>query len=404
MTKAKKQIRTSRHSLKYATSSKDGSLDLLFDEYTRVVNAYVKLIWDMKGLRVKFVNKEFLDQVETWLSMRLKQQAGNFAKTMVNNAFDQNRSIIYAKYKKIYAKAKDRHSKWNIIKERWSVWRKGKEFRCRVSMPVFGGTSIELSQRFVKIEKGKNSFDLWLMIYCIGNKMKLFLPTKKHEHMLKFKKDGYKLGKSCRLEKINGNYYVSLFHEKPIRRVKNNKREIGIDIGLNKLMATSEGDKIGTEMKSKLDKLNNRVPNSHNWKQTQKEIKDYIGWCVNQLDFTDLSTIVIEDLSVQSLKMKFGNKKHKQRLQYWNVDLLRRRLWNRCVRNRVTLALVPPFDTSITCPKCGAIHAESRDKEDFACIACGYKADADCNAGVNILSKFQSSGKPIVSHGQKRVS
>ena len=52
---------------------------------------------------------------------------------------------------------------------------------------------------------------------------------------------------------------------------------------------------------------------------------------------------------------------------------------------------VDPKNTSRTCPKCGMVAAENRRREAFKCVACGYEADADVNAAVNILERGLSS-------------
>ena len=52
---------------------------------------------------------------------------------------------------------------------------------------------------------------------------------------------------------------------------------------------------------------------------------------------------------------------------------------------------VDPKNTSRTCPKCGMVAAENRKREAFKCVACGYEADADINAAVNILERGLSS-------------
>ena len=44
----------------------------------------------------------------------------------------------------------------------------------------------------------------------------------------------------------------------------------------------------------------------------------------------------------------------------------------------LTVSLVNPAYTSQTCPRCGAVHRENRKtQEDFECIECGYKDNAD---------------------------
>jgi putative transposase len=49
----------------------------------------------------------------------------------------------------------------------------------------------------------------------------------------------------------------------------------------------------------------------------------------------------------------------------------------------IVLQVNPKF-TSQQCSHCGHIDSESRDKERFVCTNCGYIADADNQAAVNI--------------------
>ena len=48
---------------------------------------------------------------------------------------------------------------------------------------------------------------------------------------------------------------------------------------------------------------------------------------------------------------------------------------------------VDPKNTSRRCSACGAIDKASRRGESFDCVSCGYAADADINAAVNILAR-----------------
>ena len=49
--------------------------------------------------------------------------------------------------------------------------------------------------------------------------------------------------------------------------------------------------------------------------------------------------------------------------------------------------LVHPAFTSQTCAACGNVDAASRKGETFHCASCGYAADADVNAAINILRR-----------------
>ena len=58
----------------------------------------------------------------------------------------------------------------------------------------------------------------------------------------------------------------------------------------------------------------------------------------------------------------------------------------------IAVSLVQSFYTSQTCPHCGCIDKENRkSQEDFECVECGYKSNADLNASRNIRQRVVST-------------
>ena len=58
----------------------------------------------------------------------------------------------------------------------------------------------------------------------------------------------------------------------------------------------------------------------------------------------------------------------------------------------ISVSLVHSAYTSQTCPNCGCIDSENRkSQEEFECIKCGYKQNADFNASENILERVVST-------------
>ena len=58
----------------------------------------------------------------------------------------------------------------------------------------------------------------------------------------------------------------------------------------------------------------------------------------------------------------------------------------------IAVSLVHSCYTSQTCPKCGCIDSDNRkSQEEFECIECGYKQNADFNASENILKRAVST-------------
>lgn len=65
-----------------------------------------------------------------------------------------------------------------------------------------------------------------------------------------------------------------------------------------------------------------------------------------------------------------------------------KRLNDKMAANGGRLVLVPPAYTSQACHKCGHVAKGNRESQAvFHCVECGYEANADVNAAMNILSR-----------------
>jgi len=180
-----------------------------------------------------------------------------------------------------------------------------------------------------------------------------------------------------------------LYWEKADTNPSQQGSAIGVDIGVQKLMTCSDGSQLGTEIRTKLDKLNRRQQNSKNWHQTCAEIKDYIGYVTNQFPWSQVDVVVMENILniTKSTRGKVG-KTLRKLLGHWNIDLLYRRMQDKAESSRTFLAFVEPAYTSQECNSCGAIDKKSRNGEVFRCTSCGSVKDADHNASLNVLQLF----------------
>jgi len=385
-------IKRTQHSLGFLTSKKRQLLDNLFSEYQSVVNCFIQIYWSEDKLKAKPTAEQWR-KVDTWLMGKAVKCAYRQAIQIVRSAQDKNKKKIYKAYKRAFIKAKNRNRNWDITNQKWSVYSKSRTFRQRVKTPEFNGNSIDLNSDLVTVylePKKLKHFDLVVRLGSIfGNRFSLVMPTKKHKLFNRHIQNNFHLRSSVQLRRINGKYYVNLFLEKETPTPKTKGKTIGVDVGIKKLMVTTEKQFIGTELESKIQKLKRRKRNSVNYKQTLSEIKDYIGQQVNQLDLDGVSTVVVEDLKVQGMSRKGRSKKeHRRTLGNWNSKLLFERLINRCEENRVLVMSVNPCFTSQKCSNCGETHEESRKGEVYKCLACGFREDADYNASINIRSRF----------------
>ena len=388
--------RTVQCSLNEATNFKKGKLDAFFEEYCRVVNCFIELYWNGRSYPQKANSAEY-KQVSSWLLGKAMKCAVNQAIKIVKSTRKKNAQKAYRQYKRIFAKAKkSSRNHFGILDKKYTDWIKDRKLRNRIEKPVFNGSTIELNSDLIKIQEGKNSFDLWIRISSVFNRVdgksfSLILPTRKHRHYHKIVNQGYEQCSSATLYQNGENYFINIFFEKE-EPVKSNKQTncLGIDLGINKLLSLSDGRFIGTDFKNLLKKLERRVQKSHNYNQTLKEIKDYIGWCINQIGLENYDLVVIEELKniTKNGKKLSKSKWLRKKLAHWNIDLVHRRLIEKCESNRVWIQTVPACYTSQRCSRCGEIHKESRKGEKYECVSCGHALDADTNASINILNTF----------------
>ena len=303
-------IRSSALTLKFATSKKLNTLDLVFDEYARVVNLYIDVLNQAKALP-KFTNFK----VETWLSARLQQCAGKQATEIVKSTRKKDREIRLKKYKRIYRYFLNKQKQINFIEKKFGELNLNYKIK-----PRFDGKSINLDNRFWSLNTSVNSFDYWVKLGSIGNKICLFLPLKNHKHNKQFV--DWKRAGSCRLLRNNGKFKIELIYEKETPVIHKQSKTLAIDAGINCLMSCSDGRQIGLELKKLLNELNQKQQKSKAYNRKLNQIHNYVRWCVNQLDWANLSDLVIENLKyIQIDTRKRVNKATRKLLSKWNLGL-----------------------------------------------------------------------------------
>ncbi|MCK9596439.1 RNA-guided endonuclease TnpB family protein [Candidatus Pacearchaeota archaeon] len=318
-------------------------------DYTICVNQFINILWDMKKFSGKFVEREILDKVETSLSAAGKQSVAQTALHIV----------------------------------------KSQRKRKKKTKPVFSGKSFELDQRFINIQEGENSFDLWIKLNNLGLGKSIYLPSKKHKHFLKFYNNGWELKQCGRVKIKEGKLFLDVFFKKETSELKETGSIIGLDCGYKKLAVTSENQVIGSELQTKIEKISRKQQDSKAFKRSLTERDNYINREIKNLQLNKLKTIVVEDLKNVKHKTKGKiNTKFMNKLQRWVYSYFLRRLQLTCEESGVQIHKVNPAYTSQTCPNCGYIHKDNRIGEVFKCKSCGYTEDSDYVGSLNILNRF----------------
>ncbi|WP_166171756.1 RNA-guided endonuclease TnpB family protein [Acinetobacter sp. SA01] len=286
------------------------------------------------------------------------------------------------------------------------------------------GTELQLRPLMPRFKKKSDGYDSIRLVqfekYCHieGNRVKL--PS--GIGFVKFRKSQDILGtiKNVTISKVSGRWYISFGTEKELTEmpIHPSKTAIGVDLGIKKLVTTSEGDvfkpihsfKANQVKIVKLQrKLRKKTKFSQNWKKLNLKINklhhhianirhDYLHKVTTTLS-KNHAMIAVEDLKVANMsksasgtiEKKGKNVKAKSGLnksildQGWSmlVEMLEyKQQWRGGL-----LVKVNPRYTSQTCCQCGHVAKENRQTQArFECVECGYVANADINAARNILA------------------
>jgi len=232
-----------------------------------------------------------------------------------------------------------------------------------------------LSSQIVRIEKSRNSFDLWLVISSVGKEIKLYIPLKKHRQFLRWENTGKRASSV-----VIHPEYVQISFETETGEKRENGKLVGIDAGINHLMTTSEREFLGNDIKPLISKIKRKRQSLKAYKRAKKELSYYIHKTVKDyIADGELKLAVTEKLKDLKLNTKEKNKtkEFRKTLSNWNYRELLRIIQMRCEENRVFFRSVSPFKTSQKCPKCTHTQRENRRGEEFKCLKCGYSEQAD---------------------------
>ena len=226
-----------------------------------------------------------------------------------------------------------------------------------------------------------------------------------------------------------GHWYISIQTEREVSDVIHpSTSAIGVDMGIAQFATLSNGHVFAAvnSFKQKQKQLaryqrafSRKVKFSQNWKKQKSKIgklhqtianirKDYLHKTTTIIS-QNHAMIVIEDLQVKNMsKSASGNLnkpgRHVKAKSGLNRSILdqgwfefRRQIEYKQVWRGGHVLAVPPQYTSQRCSCCGTVSKENRQSQaKFACIACGYQANADVNAAMNILA----AGHAVLACGE----
>ena len=271
-------------------------------------------------------------------------------------------------------------------------------------------------------KKGKSDVKMYFVRNnpkdCQCERHRLKIPTLgwvriKEKGYIPTTKDGYMI-RSGTVSVKAGRFYVSVLVEIPDVNIGNNSNEgIGIDLGLKDLAIVSNGKTYRNINKSaglkKLEKqlireqrsLSRKYENLKKGESTQRanirkqKLKvqklhhkmdnirtDHINKTIAEIVKTKPSYITIEDLNVKGMMKNRCLSKAVASQKFYEF---RTRLKAKCDENGIELRVADRFyPSSKTCHHCGSVRKNLKLSDRIYRCECGYVADRDLNAALNL--------------------
>ena len=201
------------------------------------------------------------------------------------------------------------------------------------------------------------------------------------------------------------------------REIPENKQNfVGIDVNSkHNLFQCSNGDTIDYDRKLvevlskellKIDECKKRNKDyivgkrrSHKIKHLERElhskIREEISKLCKRFNFQEIDHAIFENLTGFEEKCFCKDENdlnYNRRVKLLKLSSLKDEFEHIARKYGIAVSLVHSCYTSQTCPKCGCIDSENRkSQEEFECIKCGYKQNADFNASENIKERVVST-------------
>jgi len=375
-------------SSKFTNSGKLETLSNIFITGKELTSKYLNIIW---GLNTKkFAGKDLYKKVSSNSTARFKQLCCMKAIAIKNSvtAKIKKKQYIIDKLKKENTKfKKNKKRKDARDKNRKNIKNLKEIIKILDKKPNLNEFSLDLNANFIKINQNSELTTLhknWITITSLGNCNNIKIPFLRTIPFNKWKEKG----KLSSFISVNKNNVIKVVFTLETPKKKEKGLIIGCDIGLNNVYSLS--NKISSKPNNHNQdlpvihrKICRTYPNSINCKQTLECRDNYIRESINLINFSNIKTLVVEDISY----LRYKKKGISRYLKSWKYALIFSKLESRCEEEGVTIIKVNPCNTSRRCFKCGWVSVSNRNIKDakkFKCCKCKYQTDADINAAKNI--------------------
>jgi putative transposase len=227
--------------------------------------------------------------------------------------------------------------------------------------------------------------------------------------------------KRVRVVRRGDGYYAQfLINHTRLQEKELSGKQLGLDVGLKHFYTDSEGNQVENprflrKAEKKIKRLQRRLSRTQKGSKNRSKARQRLGlahlkvarkrndWVCKlaQRAIQSADLVAIEDLPVRNL---VRNRKLAKSISDASWSLFRRWLEYFGRIYGVPVIAVAPHYTSQDCSNCGERVAKTLSTRTHKCTQCGYIADRDENAAINILKAALRQWATTVGHTESNAS
>ena len=391
--------------------------------YDYQINLYKKKTKEHKAGDFKGISKK---TKKTELSATLTYLARYGNENVISYLLEKFVKETDEKKERFYATILDHIYKYGLgrlmelaLSRRERVIKRYSEYPINFTSLTFRGRSRLVSDIVSYNENFNSCIKAFINIsWNVNDRKKLTIPVKYskdfHKDMKRYTNGTDTSYTLCLEENNQVRIILSYEGEREIPENKNNY--VGIDVNSkHNLFQCSNGDIIDYDRKLvevlskellKIDECKKRNKEytigkrrSHKIKHLERElhskIREEIAELCKRFNVQNINHAIFENLTGFENKCFCKDENdlnYNRRIKLLKLSSLKDEFEHIARKYGITVSLVHSCYTSQTCPKCGNVDSENRkSQEEFECIECGYKQNADINASENIKERVVST-------------
>jgi len=397
------QIKSSKHTLKFANSGKHTMLADFLQEARKALQFYIDYLWSNQivwgdGKILDIQNNQydipsFISTVGIPYDSPLSARALKFISTqacgMVKAATKKHSQRLYIVNQKTRAGQDVSQSLLDKINN------------CPPIKPNASNAKLEMDSNCADIRTRQKGFDLCLQLKSIGKEFgKIRLPLQHHRHSRKLLSKGAMLN-SFLVDEEN----ICIRYRLPVGQ-KQTGAVVGADQGKTDILTLSDGQVTprhcphNHSLNSIIEKLSRKKRGSGAFGKAQTHRENFIHWSINQLNLTNVKQINLEKI----INIGYG-RNVSRRLKHWTNTLIRDKLKSAALEQEVLVVEQPSAYMSQRCSSCGLVRKANRKGKVYSCNGCGVSLDADLNAALNHEQELDYPSEAMRRHiSEKRLN